>query len=98
MSSEKNINRLIQFISIVLNELIQPLKNQIKEEFKELKRQVQPKEPEEYLTRNEVKDLLKVDLSTIHNWTKRGKLKAYGIGNRVYYKRSEVEQAIKPLN
>ena len=42
--------------------------------------------------------MLDVDLSTIHNWTKRGKLKAYGIAGRIYYKRSEVEMAIKPLN
>ncbi|MDX8339389.1 helix-turn-helix domain-containing protein [Draconibacterium sp. IB214405] len=98
MKNEKNIKSLGQFISTILDELNQPLKDQIQDGFKEVKRQFQPKEPEEYLTRNEVKDLLKVDLSTIHNWTKRGKLKAYGIGNRVYYKRSEVEQAIKPLN
>jgi len=37
-------------------------------------------------------------LSTIWNWQKKGKLKAYGIGHRVYYKRHEVEQSIKPLN
>ena len=50
------------------------------------------------LSRNEVAKLLKIDLSTVHNWTKKGKLLAHGLGNRVYYKRSEVEAAIKPLN
>jgi len=64
----------------------------------DLKANFQPKEPTEYLTRNEVKELLKVDLSTVHNYTKKGKLKSYGIGNRVYYKRHEVENALKPLN
>jgi len=70
----------------------------IKAEIDILKKEFQPKEPTEYMTREEVRDLLNIDLSTVHNWTKRGKLKAYGIGNRVYFKRKEVEQAIKPLN
>jgi len=70
----------------------------IKSEFENLKKEFQPKQPTEFLTRNQVKELLDVDLSTVHNWTKRGKLQAYGIAGRVYYKRSEVEQSIKPLN
>jgi excisionase family DNA binding protein len=63
---------------------------------KELK--ADPPQPTEYLTRQELKDLLKVDLSTIHNWTKRGKINAYGIGNRVYFKRSEVDAMLVKIN
>ena len=70
----------------------------VRAELESLKKEFQPKEPTEYLTRTEVKDLLKIDLSTVHNWTKRGKLKAYGIEGRVFYKRSEVEAAIQPLS
>lgn len=70
----------------------------VHEQILELRNEFQPKTPTEYLTRNELKDLLKVDLATIHRWTKNGKLKAYAIGNRVYYKRHEVEQQIIPLN
>jgi len=53
---------------------------------------------EVYLTRQELASMLKCDLSTIHNWTKAGILNSYGIGNRVYYKKTEVEMAILPLN
>lgn len=63
----------------------------------ELKQNFQPKTPTEYLTRSEVAEMLKCDLSTIHNWTKKGKLIPYGIGNRVYYKRSEVEAVLVPI-
>ena len=63
----------------------------------ELKQGFEPKTPVEYLTRNEVAEMLRCDLSTIHNWTKKGKLIPYGIGNRVYYKRSEVEAALRPF-
>lgn len=79
-------------------QLTQAILNGVDEKINQLKANFQPKEPTEYLTRNEVKELLKVDLSTVHNWTKKGKLKSYGIGNRVYYKRHEVEQTLIPLN
>jgi len=67
---------------------------QIKNELTEIKKNLQPKEPTEYLTRKEVAVLLKCDLSTVHNWTKSGKLKAYYLGDRVYYKRFEIDSAM----
>ena len=69
----------------------------VKQQLEELKKQYQPKEPEEYLSRAEVAKWLKVDASTVHNWGKAGKIKRYGLGNRVYYKRSELERAIIQL-
>ncbi|HOZ29586.1 MAG TPA: helix-turn-helix domain-containing protein [Bacteroidales bacterium] len=87
-------------IQIIQNpeELQNAILNGVKELISQLKSEYQPKEPTEYLTRNEVRELLKVDLSTVHNWTKRGKLRAYGLGNRVYYKRSEIEQSLICIN
>ena len=76
-----------------ITSLFEGLQNQITE----LKQNFQPKVPTEYLTRNELAEMLKCDLSTIHNWTKKGKIKPYGIGNRVYYKRSEIEKVLLPL-
>jgi excisionase family DNA binding protein len=76
-----------------LNSLFKGLELQLLE----LKQNFEPKAPAEYLTRNEVAELLKCDLSTVHNWTKRGNLIPYGIGNRVYYKRSEVEAVLVPF-
>lgn len=77
--------------------LTEGIVKRFEEKLNQLKEAFQPKEPTEYMTRNEVKDMLHVDLSTVHNWTKKGKLKAYGIGNRIYYKRDEVEQSITPI-
>lgn len=88
----------IQLIQITPDELENRIYNRVKAEIESLKKEFRPKEATEYLTRVEVRDLLHVNLSTVHNLTKRGKLKSYGIGSRVYYKRHEVEQAIKPLN
>ena len=86
--------QIIQDTENFKQELISTLKSSL---LQELKKEFQPKEPEEYLSRAEVAKLLKVDISTIHNWGKSGKLKRHGLGNRVYYKRSEVEQAIQEL-
>jgi len=57
-----------------------------------------PQPQNKYITREHVCDLLKIDKSTLWSWTKKGKLKSYGIGARVYYKLDEVEKALKPLN
>ena len=69
----------------------------IKSQLQELKKHFEPKTPVEFLTRQEVAKLLSVDLSTIHNYKKRNILKAYQIGGRVYYKRTEVENAVVEL-
>jgi len=97
MDSKDLAQRAIQFIGMTPKEVNKPVLEVIQNGFEKILSHFQPIVPTEYLTRNQVKEMLDVDLSTIHNWTKRGKLKAYGIGNRVYYKRSEIEKAIVPL-
>ena len=69
----------------------------LKTELEAVKKQLQPKQPNEYLTRKEVSEMLKIDLSSVHNWSKRGILKPHQIGNWVYFKMSEVENAIVQL-
>ena len=87
----------VQFIQTTPEQLQEAILQGIKQQFDQFNKQFQPKEPEEYLSRAEVAKLLKVDISTIHNWGKAGKIKRYGLGNRVYYKRSEVEKSIVEL-
>lgn len=54
-------------------------------------------QPDEWMTREEVSKLLKVNISTVNNWKKSGKLVSYGIGSRVYFRRSEVEACLTVL-
>lgn len=85
----------IQFIGTNPTELITELKNSLIPELTEqLSAQFQPKQPTEFLSRSEVCKLLKIDLSTLHRWRKDKTIPSYGMGNRVYFKRSEVEQII----
>lgn len=48
----------------------------------------QPNE-NELMSRHATAEYFGVDISTIYNWTKKEKLKAYRIGNKVYYRKSE---------
>lgn len=85
----------IQFIGTTPDDLIREIKKEIIPELKEqLKEEFQPKEPASYLTRNEVCELLHIDLSTLHRWRKEGTLIAYGLGNRIYFKRNEIDEFI----
>lgn len=53
---------------------------------------------DELLTRKEVASHFKVNISTVRNWTKQGVLKKYGLGDRVYYKRKEIEETLTLIN
>ncbi len=52
----------------------------------------------EFVTREEVCKMLSFNKTSLWKHTKSGRLKSYGIGNRVLYKRSEVLEAVKPIN
>ena len=88
----------IQFIQTTPEEMEDRIFTRFKSELESIKKEFQPKQPTEFLTRHQVKEMFDVDLSTVHNWTKKGKLKAYGISGRVYYKRSKKEQSITTMN
>ena len=87
----------MQTIQISLPENVVEDLEGIKQQLTDLQKNFQPKEPTEFLTRVEVAKMLKIDLSSVHNWTKKGILQAYQIGGRVYYKRTELESAIVKL-
>lgn len=75
--------------------------NELKDEVSQLRKTNPNSSKDELMTRQEVANYLKIDLSTLHHWTKKGKLTRYGLGKRIYFKRTEIEQALvelEPLN
>jgi len=54
----------------------------------------QPINSERLLTRKETAKKLQISLQTLHDWSKRGLLKSYIIGGRVFYKESEIDSAL----
>jgi|TARA_B110000116_G_scaffold272305_1_gene296465 excisionase family DNA binding protein len=88
----------VQLLGMTQEENNLPIFNYIDKKFDELKKFYQPKEPTKYLTRHEVAEMLSVDLSTVHNMTKKGVLQKYQISGRVLYVRDEVQNSIIKLN
>ena len=88
----------IQFIQITPNELKAEIVIDVKAQLEEFLNIYKPVQPKEYLTRKEVAEMFSVDLSTIHNWCKSGKLNPLGIGSRVYFLREEVENSLIEIN
>ena len=52
---------------------------------------------QELLTREEACMLLKVDSSTLWRWTNQGKIIAYGIGSKGFYKKEELLESLIQL-
>ena len=87
----------IQLVGITPEELNSSIFNYIDKKIDELKKLYQPKEPTKYIKRKQVAEMLGMDVSSVHNMTKKGILKKYQISGRVLYIRSEVENAIVKL-
>ena len=88
---------MIQIINETKEDFLTSILEGFREVVKDLTKQIAPKE-NDYLTRQETASLLKIDLSTLHSWIKKGKLISYGIQGRVYYKRADLENAMVKLN
>jgi len=87
---------IIQDLSV--EELQELIGTTVKKNVAELQKELQSKKfTEELLTRSEACKFLKIDSSTLWSWTNKGKVRAYGIGARRYYKRSELLENLSLL-
>lgn len=86
-----------EFFILTKEQLQEEIQNGLKTQLADFAKNFQPKEPNEYLTRQEVVDMLQITFGTLNNWCKNGKLKPLGIGSRIYFLRAEVEQSLKPI-
>lgn len=80
------------------DQLKELISSTVKTEIEVLKKEFQPKEPDAYLTRDETKSLLKISNFCLHNWMNKGILKKYKMGNRTYFKRSDIDEIITNSN
>lgn len=87
---------ILQDLSV--EELQELIGSTVKKNVAELHKELQSnKFAEELLTREETCKFLKIDSSTLWAWTNKGKVRAYGIGARRYYKRSELLECLTLL-
>lgn len=95
MLQKKNIEieniSVEELVAMISNSVLDALESRLKHLQKE-------REQELLLTRIETAKYLHVNMTTLWNWTKKGKIKAYGLGNRVYYKKNEIDEALIRIN
>jgi hypothetical protein len=91
------MNKTIQFVATTPEELQEKIAVCVKTQLKDFLEIYKPKQPNDYLTRQQVAELLHLDISSVHNWSKKGYLKPLSIGGRIYFLRSDVENSLHYL-
>ena len=91
-------NNAILLQTLTVEQLQQLIGTSVRNGIIELQKELQTKDnSEELMTREETCQFLKIDSSTLWAWTNQQKVKAYGIGARRYYKRSELLECLTLL-
>ena len=91
------MTQIIQLLNTTPEQLAILINEGVKTQLQEFSKQFTPSDPDVLLTREQTCQLLQIDSSTLWAWTNKGKVTAYGIANRRYYKKSEVLACLIPL-
>jgi len=90
--------KIIQVYEIDPEEFKEEILAGVEKLLKEFSEQFTPKQPEIWMSRKDVGELLGISLVTVYTWSKEGILKAYKIGTRVRFRRSDIEQILLDSN
>ena len=91
--------KVIEIEDITVEELTEIIAEKLVDKLeKRIAALISSQNDEALLTRTETTEFLKINSTTLWHWTKKGKVTAYGIGNRVYYKRGELKKALIQIN
>jgi hypothetical protein len=88
-------------IQVTPNELANLIAESVKtqmQEFLTSSNKEQPKDENDFLTRRETAQFFKVSLVSVHAWMKDGIIKPYKVGNRTYFKKSELVNVVESSN
>ena len=89
----------VQLLSISPEELSKMISQQVKSDISLLLNENKPKESQsDFISPDEAAALLKVNKVTLWRYVKRGTINKYSFENKVYYKRSEIEQGFTKSN
>jgi hypothetical protein len=88
------MNNSILLQNLSPEDLTQLIKDGVKSLLSDFKKELNTVNPDELLTREETCKFLQIDSSTLWHWTNKGKVLAYGIGNRRYYKKAELLESL----
>lgn len=87
-----------QIESVTPEEFLNVLMAGVKNLLDDFKKELEPNNKETYLTRLQTAKMLSISLTTLNDWSKKGVLIVYKMGNRTYYKLSEIEGQINNSN
>lgn len=91
----------IQLFQVTPIELANLISESVKTQIQELvnaTNKEQPKDENDLLSRKETAEFFKVSLVSIHAWMKDGIIKPYKVGNRTYFKKSELINVVESSN
>ncbi len=91
----------IQLFQVTPNELAYLISESVKTQIQELvnaTNKEQTKDENDLLSRKETAEFFKVSLVSIHAWMKDGIIKPYKVGNRTYFKKSELINVVESSN
>ncbi|MEO8255281.1 MAG: helix-turn-helix domain-containing protein [Flavobacterium sp.] len=80
------------------NEFKKEIANEVKTHLDEFLKHFKPEPKKIYLSRHDVSKMFGVDISTVSNWQKSGKLKPLAIGSRIFFLLTDIEASLTPLN
>ena len=89
------ITKKLEIQEITVDELADKVADKLLNNIKHYLDDLHTNESDVYLTRQETADFLKINITTLWNWTNKGKIKSYGIGNRRYYNKQEIIALLK---
>lgn len=92
------LNNSIILQNLTEEQLVKLITQVFTEQLKEFKKDFVQTPENDFITRDEVCNLLSFNKTTLHKHTRSGKLLSFGIGNRVLYSRKQVLEAVKPIN
>ena len=89
---------VLQFIQISPEKLVELINEGVKHQLCNLKFDLQNESSkEELLTREQAAEFLQIHETTLWHYTNKGKVKAYSLAGKRYYKRSEIMNSLTLL-
>lgn len=70
----------------------------VAKQLEKLSRNFKPKDPTTWIGRKEAAEILGVTYPTLLDWNKKGILHPFKVGNRVRYRREDIEQVLLQSN
>ena len=89
-------NRLLQIQDVTLEELAEAVSEKLMTKIKlHMNQAEESKDHDTYLTREEAAQYLSISLGTLWSWTKKGLFKSRRLGNKIYYLKADLKNAVQ---